>query len=101
MYSAYDIDEFLIEARKQKENVMSKIKELSFGEDAKIIEYAINESDFFAEDFNSYDSDVCEQFLQLMELVGIAKWYQSIDFSIRIIKEKESILALFNFALEK
>ena len=73
IYKNSDIERFLIEARKQKENIIPRIKDVSGKRDAAAIERVINDDDFVAEDFCRYDSDVCEQFLILMELVGIAK----------------------------
>ena len=73
IYKNSDIERFLIEARKQKENIIPRIKDVSRKRDAIAIKRAINDDDFVAEDFCIYDSDVCEQFLILMELVGIAK----------------------------
>ena len=73
MYTNKDIDDFLIAARKDKESVLLRIGEVAAGQDANVIGRAINDPDFFAEDFDRYDSDVCERFLILMELTGIAK----------------------------
>lgn len=71
MYTNADIDRMLIEARRKKNMVLPEIKGVAKGADADVIRRAINRSDFAAEDFDRYDSDVCEKFLTLMEQIGI------------------------------
>lgn len=72
-YTEKDIDRFLSEARKQQDYVISMVDKVAKGNDKTAIIRAITNYDFFAEDFCRYDSDVCERFLLLMELTGIAK----------------------------
>ena len=72
-YTNSDIEKFLVESRKNKEKVIPRIKEVSTKRDLVVIERIIKNNDFVAEDFCRYDSDICEQFLTLMELTGIAK----------------------------
>lgn len=71
-YSLNDIEMFLEIAQKRKDEILPQISRVSEGDDAAAISRAIT-TDFVAEDFYKYDSDVCEQFLQLMKLTGIAK----------------------------
>lgn len=71
MYTNADIDRMLIEARSKKDTVLPEIEKVAKGADADVIRRAINRSDFVAEDFDRYDSDVCEKFLTLMEQIGI------------------------------
>lgn len=73
LYMENDINNFLKEARKRKGEILPRLSEVSTGGDANVIRRAITDTDFVAEDFYRYDSDVCEQFLTLMELVGIAR----------------------------
>ena len=79
MYNNNDIERFLIEARKNKEKVLAAIKKNANGMDYYALCEVVNESDFVAEDFCRYDSDVCEQFLTIMEIVGIAGNEQTIQ----------------------
>lgn len=72
MFTNEDIEIFLVEARKQKEVVLKEISKIPSSSDKIALTNAILEYDFFAEDFDRYDSDVCEQFLQIMLKLGIA-----------------------------
>lgn len=71
-YSLNDIQIFLETAQKRKGELLPLISRVSEGDDAAVISRALT-TDFAAEDFYKYDSDMCEQFLQLMKLTGIAK----------------------------
>lgn len=72
MYTNNDVQIFLQEARKNKEKVLAELPKYAKGRDANVISRAIQNNDFVAEDFDRYDSDVCERFILLLEAVVIA-----------------------------
>ena len=73
MFTNEDIEFFLVESRRQKEAVLEEIRKIPSSSDKNALRNAILEYDFYAEDFDRYDSAVCEEFLQIMLKLGIAK----------------------------
>lgn len=70
-YTSDDIDILLIVARKNAEKVLPYISQVASEGDATVLRRVVTDSDFVAEDFDRYDSDVCEKFLTLMEITGM------------------------------
>ena len=70
-YTNDDVDTLLIVARKNTEKVLPYISQVASKGDVAVLRRAVTDSDFVAEDFDRYDSDVCERFLTLMEITGM------------------------------
>lgn len=81
MYNEDDIDNMLKVAREHKTELEPYIIRNSSKKDKEVLLQAINEPDFFAESFTACDSDICEQFLAIMERFNDDKISNAFDHS--------------------
>lgn len=67
IYSDEDIDNFLSLARKNQHVFEEHASKFASGKDLVILKAAVDNWDFSVEDFNRYDSDVKEKFIEIMK----------------------------------